>query len=121
VNTFKHKKHIANKFDSFKNLIDTLGIPFQIIGLTETWLKGYEYIGPNRPKKRGGGVGIYVTKQLKYKSRIDLTRNLEDIIETKFIEVTNNNGKNFIIGVIYRPPNSNFDTFPEEIKICFWY
>ena len=31
-------RSILNKFDSFKNLIDALNIPFQIIGLTETWL-----------------------------------------------------------------------------------
>ena len=26
------------------------------------------------------------------------------MIETKFIEIVNNNGKNIIVGVIYRPP-----------------
>ena len=46
---------IANKFDSFKNLINTLDTNFQIIGLTETWLNNnnnncftlneYEFLG----------------------------------------------------------------------------
>ena len=27
------------------------------------------------------------------------------MIETKYIEIVNNNGKNIIVGVIYRPPN----------------
>ena len=77
MNTFKHKKHIANKFDSFKNLIDTLGIPFQIIGLTETWLnennldcfslKGYEYIGPNRPKKQAVVLAYMLQNNLSIK------------------------------------------------------
>ena len=110
------------------------------MGLTETWLndtnldsfslKNYEYIGSNRPQKRGGGVGMHVSKQLKYKNRIDLSRNHENIIETKFIEVTNNHGKNLVIGVIYRPPSSNYDTFKNtmntilekvdrENKICY--
>ena len=31
-------RSISNKFDSLKNLIDTMNIPFQIICLTETWL-----------------------------------------------------------------------------------
>ena len=119
-------RSIANKFDSFKNLIDTLDVPFQIIGLTETWLneanldnfslKNNEYIGSNRPKTRGCGVGMYVSKQLQYKNRIDLSRNHENIIETKFIEVTNNNGKNSVIGVIHRPPNSNSDTFENTMN-----
>jgi hypothetical protein len=111
-----------------------------VIGLTETWLNeknmdcfsldDFEYLGSNRPKKKGGGVGFYVYKQLKFKSRNDLTKNLEDIIETKFIEITNNNGKSIIIGVIYRPPNSNFDQFQntlntilgkidQENKLCY--
>ena len=75
-------RSISNKFDSLKNLIDTLNIPFQKIGLTETWLNdnivncftlnNYEYFGSNRPEKRGGGVGLYVSKQLEHKSRNDL-------------------------------------------------
>jgi hypothetical protein len=58
-------RSISKKFDSFKNLIDTLNLPFQIIGLTETWLnennidcfnlENYEYLGSNRTTKRGGG------------------------------------------------------------------
>jgi exonuclease III len=80
-------RSISNKFDSLKNLIDTLNIPFQIIGLTETWLNdntvncftlnNYEYFGSNRPEKRGGGIGLYVSKQLEHKSRNDLTKNVE--------------------------------------------
>jgi hypothetical protein len=107
-------RSISNKFDSFKNLIDTLDIPFQIIGLTETWLNDnnmdcftlndYEYFGSN-------SVGLYVSKQLEFKSRNELDKNIEDIIETKFIEIMNKNGKNIIIGVVYRPPSGNFDSF----------
>ncbi len=101
-------------------------IPFQIIALTETWLNdnnmdcfamnNYKYFGSNRPEKRGGGVGLYVSKQLEYKIRNDLTKNIEDIIETKFIEIVNNHGKNLIIGVIYRPPNTDFVTFENTMN-----
>ena len=114
-------RSISNKFDLLNNLIDTMNIPFQIIGLTETWLNdnnmdyfalnNYEYFGSNRLNKRGGGVGIYVSNHLESKSRNDLTKNIEDSIETKFIEINNNYGKNIIIGIIYRPPNHKFDQF----------
>jgi hypothetical protein len=60
-------------------------------------------------RKKGGGVGLYVLKQLEFKSRNELDKNIEDIIETKFIEIMNKNGKNIIIGVVYRPPSGNFD------------
>jgi hypothetical protein len=133
-------KSISNKFDSLKNLIDTMNIPFQIIGLTETWLnennqeyfalKNYDHFGSSRPNKKGGGVAIYVSNQLESKPRNDLTKNIEDSIETKFIEINNKYGKNIIIGVIYRPPNHNFDQFEQamnkilqaidrENKICY--
>ncbi len=92
-------RSIPNKFDSLKSLIDTLNIPFQIIGLAETWLNdnsancftlnNYEYFGSNRPEKRGGGVGLYVSKQLEHKSRTNLTKDVAGIIETKFIEIVN--------------------------------
>jgi exonuclease III len=71
-------RSISNKFDCFKQFLDALDIHFQIIGLTETWLNdinhdsfnlnGYKYIGTNRSKKRGGGVGMYISKQLSFKN-----------------------------------------------------
>ena len=79
-------------------------------------MNNYEYFGTNRADKRGGGVGLYVSKQLEYKNRNDLTKNIEDIIETKFIEIINSNGKNIIIGVIYGPPNRNFATFESAMN-----
>ena len=69
-----------------------MNIPFQIIGLTETWLnesnkdyfalKDFDYFGSNRLDKRGGGVCIYVSNQLESKHRNDLTKNIEGAIET---------------------------------------
>ena len=50
-----------------------------IIGVSETWLKeneklyvGIEFIGNCRHEKRGGGVGLYVHENLRYKRRPDL-------------------------------------------------
>ncbi len=66
--------------------------------MTTTWIILYEYFGSNRPNKKGGGVGLYVSKQLEYKSRNDLDKNIDNIIETRFIEVLNKCSKNIIIG-----------------------
>ena len=83
-------RSIACKFDSFKKLINILDANFQIIGLTETWLhnnnndcstlKEYEFLGSYRTQKRGGGVGLYVSKHLEFKNRNDLDKNIEDTI-----------------------------------------
>ena len=62
--------------------------------------------------------------------RNDLTTNVNDVIESTFIEIITSPGKNIIIGVIYRPPNNIFDTFEiaindilnsvdKENKICY--
>jgi hypothetical protein len=52
-------------------------------------LNEYEYLGSNRSNKRGGGVGLYVSRQLDFKSRNELDKNVYDTIETKVIELNN--------------------------------
>ena len=79
-------------------------------------LNEYEYLGSNRTIKKGGSVGLYVLKHLQIKHKKDLDKNIEGIIETKFVEIINNNSKNLIIGIIYRPPSSNFDTFKNTMN-----
>ena len=119
-------RSITNKFDSFKQLIYSLNKPFQVIGLTETWLKetnedlfkleNYDFVNVNRSTKSGGGVGIYVANELKYKIRFDLNISTENVIESVFIEIITAVGKNIIVGVIYRPPNNKFDSFETKMN-----
>ena len=90
----------------------------------------YNYIGLNRINKKGGGVGMYISKQIQYKIRKDLNENIDDSIETIFLEINQTIGKNIIIGVIYRPPNNKIELFENAIdnilskigkenKICY--
>ena len=48
---------------------------------------------------------------MEQKTRNDLNKNVEDIIETKFIEIVNDSGKDVIVGLIYRPRSGDFLTF----------
>ena len=41
---------------------------------------------------------------------------MQGIIETNFIKIINNKGKNLIIGVIYRPPNRNSVSFESTMN-----
>ena len=61
----------------------SLDFNFDCIGLTETWLKdneetniynmsGYTLLSKTRSHKRGGGVWLYISDRLKYKTRDDL-------------------------------------------------
>ena len=58
-----NKRSVSKNFDSFKHLLNSLGKPIKIIGLTETWLNDtnndnfniekYDFITSNRSNKKG--------------------------------------------------------------------
>ena len=120
-------RSLANKFDTFKNLLDTLKQRFSIISLTETWLNehksvenfgltDYYFVCSNRINRRGGGLGIYVSNNFNFKRRPDLDIIEDGIIETLFIEIISTSGKNIIVGTVYRPPSGNFDMFENKFN-----
>ena len=94
---------------------------FHAIGIIETWLKdsnhltvvdieNYDFIHSNR-KHRLGGIGIYLANNLDYKIRSNLSFDNSESTDSLFVEVTIPKGKNIIIGVVYRDPDSNFRSF----------
>ena len=117
-------KNLNNLELYFKNL----NMTFSVIGLSETWIQesnvlisgidGYKCEHVYREKKTGGGVSLFVKNSIDYTKRDDLIM-LNDSIETVFIEVEANILKtlnNVIIGVIYRPPNSDINSFMSDLK-----
>ena len=52
----------------------------------------------------GGGVGLYVSDRMSYERRDDLE---PDSIECIWVEVLCKKAKNFLIGCVYRPPDSS--------------
>ena len=108
------------KFDIY---LDSLNHKFSFIGLSETWLnkhnkdlyglQGYKGIHSVRAKRRGGGVSIYLKDSIEYFPRNDLSCQ-NNVMESVFIEVDKdqvNKNKNVVVGVIYRPPNTNISEF----------
>ena len=92
---------------------------FTVIALTETWfndvncdrhnIEQYELIETHRTTRKGGGVALFVRKTVDYKPRTDLDL-FNEFIEGKFIEIDRNsfdNSKAIIVGLIYRPPNTD--------------
>ena len=65
-------------------------------------------------KETGGGLSIFIKDNIHYKEREDLSLMLP-FIETLFIEVPHNN-KTYLIGVIYRVPDTNKNLFTEKIN-----
>lgn len=115
-------RSIMNKFDDFQAYLDSLEHDFSVIGLSETWLNcrninefplvNYHNTGMVRTNKQGGGVSLYINKSYQFRERVDLAVNIEDVIESQFIELTTK-PNNIIIGIIYRPPNDKLDEFKE--------
>lgn len=64
----------------------------------------YNFESRNRSKGTGGGVAVYVRKDIDYVRRIDLEN---DSLENIVIEIIINKSKNFLIATHYRPPNTS--------------
>ena len=91
------------------------------------WLKSTESIN------EGGGVAIFVKDKQCFKEREDLSI-FDDYCESVFIEIDKSNSgfqKYGVIGVIYRPPNTDVKVFNElittiidkinkENKLCYF-
>ena len=71
-------------------------------------LEGYSLLHKNRKYHRGGGVAIFVHESLCYTKRNDLYINCE-AIESLSIEIRNNDGKNIIFNIVYRPPDGDLE------------
>lgn len=75
-------------------------------------IAGYNFFFQNRKYARGGGVGVYI------KDTIDcsiLFQGTEDYIESMWLKVLVSKHI-VIIGIIYRPPNSNFSQFLNYVE-----
>ena len=103
----------------FESLLDYLCYNFSVIGLTETWLttsnvsmynfEGYRHIYNIRSGRAGGGVSLFIKSYIPFSERHDLNL-LNEISETVFIQINKNvfgTPKDIIIGIIYRPPNTD--------------
>ena len=116
-----------NKFDSYLN---NLKNEFPIIALSETWLTenncdrygidGYNAKHNFRPNGGGGGVSIYIKDFIHYTTRDELCFQ-NKTLDTLFIEINKdqfNKKQNIIIGVIYRPPDTDMKEFNDYVIKC---
>ena len=117
-------------YDSLKDFLHGSKIDFNIIGLSETWLRekpleyfhldGYKLEFINRKQdSRGGGVCLFVKDEMKYFVRKDLLQiKHPENTETLFIEIEREKSKNIIVGIVYRSPDQDvheFNQFTENL------
>ena len=117
---------LSKHFDDLSEYISTLNISFSAIGISETWLNnstehlfnipGYNFISNIRQHKSGGGVGLYIKSNLKFKPRIDLQSTDNRLYESIFAEIIQPNSRNIIVGCIYKPPDTSVTEFNNSIS-----
>ena len=82
-------RSLSKHFDQLQTYLRALHSNFSIIGLSETWLKhtdipakiyslpGYYFESQNRHDRTGGGVAMYISSDVPYVVRHDLTRSTD--------------------------------------------
>ena len=128
-NLFHHNSRSIMKegrIEEYDLLFNSGGNPFQVMVFTEMWLTNnnkdicnfnqFESEHLLRPidhhfdfKTKGGGVSIFIKQGITYKRRTDLTI-LSNIAECLFIEILQGD-KKYLIGGIYRIPNTSVTDF----------
>ena len=98
--------YIRDLLETYKNI--------DIFSLSETHITtepnalfdipGYSFINKNRTTGKGGGVAFYISDSLVWKRRRDLEN---EKLEILWLEIFPKKAKSFIIGVIYRPPDTS--------------
>ena len=113
-------RSMKNQFDDIQNLLTCSGVDWSVICISETWLRrhqvdtfaiaAYNVFASCRDNSEGGGTLIYINQQYDINERKDLE---SDSTETTFIEIQLpfSDGKNVIIGSIYRPSSLSHHIF----------
>ena len=116
---------LPKDYDDLNNLlIDNNGNSIDILGLCETRLSteidqlfsidNYNMYANSR-SRNGGGVALYVRDTMHGSFLRNEFSFSFSYLESLFVEMPGLTGKNILVGVIYRPPNSNFLNFYNKI------
>ena len=121
-------RSLPKNISNLQNYLECLNIDFTILGLSETWhnantidvynLMGYNCVNRYRENRIGGGLSIYVKNNIEFFQRSDLELCTEEN-ECIFIEIDRscvNESHNVILGLFYRPPNTNLPLFIDNIN-----
>ena len=121
-------RSLQNKMSEFQDLLDNLSsssFSFSALCLQEIWnipnaqsvlLDNFHPMAlKTRNQKKGGGVGIYISKQFQFESLNELDI-VNDQYEAIFLKVFKDRKDFKIICNIYRPPNGDLKQFIEFLS-----
>lgn len=117
---FNCRSMYAN-FSGIKDYLSQFTHAHSIIAISETWfseskgiefeLEGYDLHYVCRVNKAGGGVAIYVQRNLKAKIVEKMSIAVNDVLECVTVEIQCEKGSNMVVSCIYRSPTSKVDEF----------
>ena len=123
-------RSIPKNLKRFETYLNNLDYNFNFLAFSETWLKADNYDSYNisgygaehnyRPNRTGGGVSLYIRESIEYTLREDLRFN-QGVIESLFVEIDKkifNTKQNIIMGVVYRPPDTDIKEFNKQTELC---
>ena len=76
----------------------------------------YTHVSNYRKNKKGGGVSILIRDGISYKRQWDLDVFEEGQTESVFVEIISKNGKDIILGSMYKPPNVDITQFSTNLS-----
>ncbi|KAI2647507.1 DNA-directed RNA polymerase subunit omega [Labeo rohita] len=119
-------RSLYSNFSKIHDYLNTLQNKFTVIALSETWLtdekgvefhfEGYELFYVNRIYKRGGGVALYVSSDLKCKIIECMTTAIADLMECLTVEIEMKKQRNIFVTCIYRTPGSSITVFNNKLE-----
>jgi len=124
---FLNIRSALKNLETFHHYLNSLHFDFSIIGIAETWLTedrehlcsmpNYSFYGSNRSSKAGGGVGLFISCSIPCQKLDNLCR-MTDSFESFFAEISSvgSTRKKTIVGVVYRPPNTDLDSFMQSMN-----
>ena len=119
-------RSLKKNFDNLCILLNDIDLKFDIIAVSETWLKtnddintfslnGFKTEFVHRESKKGGGVIIYTNEKFKTTKLDVLSFSQRNFMEAIALEIEFNNQK-INVACIYKPPKVNVKTFTDKFK-----
>ena len=115
---------LSAHIDELKTLLSFLDHPFDVIGISETKISEHReittnisidgYVFEHTPTETHfGGVGLFIKNSVNFNKRLDLSKSLHGISESIFAELSGPNGKQILVGCVYRHPSPPISDFFE--------
>lgn len=123
-------RSMSKHFDELQLFLNTMDLRFDCLGFSETWytpenndnfeLAHFTQYKSFRSSRPGGGASLYVGNHLVSHKRDDLI--IPDAsVDSVFAEIEKQSLQSFpqnvVIGVIYRPPNTDLSQFNDHLEM----